>query len=393
MKNNYFEFVNSVKILSGDNAIDNIAYECDFLGCKNPLLLSDEGLKKIGSVDKFLSILKNNLKIKNVYTNIPPDSSTFTINEIISFYKQKECDGIIALGGGSVIDTAKGVRMALSQNQTDIMQLMGNEIIKKGVHIPFIVVPTTCGTGSECTAVAVIKNHETHLKMEFISSELLPDVGVIDVRMTETLPPKLTASTAIDALVHAIESYTSLQKNPISDVYALSAIKLIVNNLSVVLKNAKNKEARLNLANASTLAGIAFSNAMVGIVHAVGHSCGGVCGVPHGNAMACLLTACMQFNNDELNDLYGELLLYFGGEEMFAKTPKEYRGSLTIQKVSEFLKTVSVLSGMSLKLSDYGVKEENVSQIASNALNDGAIIVNKKSVTKEDVVDILLKSM
>ena len=393
MKNNYFEFVNSVKILAGENAINNIAYECDFFGCKNPLLLSDEGLKKIGSVDKFLKILKKDLKITHVYTNIPTDSSTQTINEIVVYYKSNKCDGIIALGGGSVIDTAKGVRMALSQNKTDIMSLMGNEIIKKGKHIPFIVVPTTCGTGSECTAVAVIKNHQTHLKMEFISSELLPDVAVIDVRMTQTLPPKLTASTSIDALTHAIEAYTSLQKNVISDTYALTAIKLISQNLLTVLKKPDDKIARTNIALASTLAGIAFSNAMVGVVHAVGHACGGVCNVPHGNAMACLLVPCMEYNHDVVGDLYGDLLMYFGSPEVYAKTPAEYRGKVAIEKVKEFLKEVSALSGLAITLGEYGVLPEHVYNIAQTALNDGAVIVNPKDVSREDVVNILNKSL
>lgn len=393
MKNNYFEFVNSVKILSGKNAINNIPYECDFLGVKNPLLLSDEGLKKIGSVDNFLSIIKKDMEIKHIYTDIPTDSSTLTINEIIKYYHLNKCDGIIALGGGSVIDTAKGVRMALSQGEKDIMKLMGNEIIKRGKKIPFIVIPTTCGTGSECTAVAVIKNHETHLKMEFISSELLPDVAVVDVRMTMTLPAKLTASTSLDALTHAIEAYTSLQKNPISDVYALSAIKLITENLPAVLQNPKDQDARLNVALASTLAGIAFSNAMVGVVHAIGHACGGVCNVPHGNAMACLLVPCMEFNCDKVGDLYGDLLMYFGGTDMYAKTPAEFRGNVAIEKIRHFLNKVKELSGLNLKLSDYGVIAERIESIADTALNDGAVIVNAKDVSRENVIEILKRAL
>lgn len=393
MKSNYFEFVNSVKILSGKNAINNIPYECDFLGVKNPLLLSDDGLKKIGSVDNFIAILKNDMKIKNIYTDIPTDSSTKTINDIIKFYSNNKCDGIIALGGGSVIDTAKGVRMALSQGEKDIMKLMGNEIIKRGKKIPFIVVPTTCGTGSECTSVAVIKNHETHLKMEFISSELLPDVAVVDVRMTMTLPAKLTASTSLDALTHAIEAYTSLQKNPISDVYALSSIKLIVENLPVVLQDPNNGNARLNVALASTLAGIAFSNAMVGVVHAIGHACGSVCNVPHGNAMACLLVPCMEFNCDKVGSLYGDLLMYFGGADIYSKTPVEFRGNVAIEKVKQFLYNVSQLSGLNLKLSDYGVVAERLESIADTALNDGAIIVNSKDVSRENILEILKRAL
>ncbi len=390
MKSNYFEWINSVKILCGDGAIENIPYELDFFHCKNPLLLSDEGLKKIGTVDRFVDMLKS-VKISRIFTNIPADSSTTTINEIVEYYKQNKCDGIIAVGGGSVIDTAKGVRMVLSQGKTDINTLMGNENIKKGEHIPFIVVPTTCGTGSECTYVAVIKNHESGVKMEFISSELLPDVAVVDVRMTATLPAKLTASTSMDAMVHSIEAYTSLQKNPISDTYAITSMKLISNNLIKVLKNPNDLDGRYNLALASTLAGIAFSNAMVGVVHAIGHACGGVKNVPHGNAMACLLTQCMKYNSDKVGALYGEILLYLCGEEVFAKTPKDERCAKSIEYIENMLKQINEITGMGITLSAYGVSESDIENIASVAQNDGAIIVNKKNVPLEDIKQILKK--
>lgn len=388
MKQNYFEWVNSVKILCGQNSIENISYELNFLHSQNPLLLSDEGLKKIGSVDKFCKILKN-VKFGEVFTDIPADSSTATINQIVAIYKQNKCDGIVALGGGSVIDTAKGVRMALAQNKSDINTLMGNENITKGKHIPFVVVPTTCGTGSECTAVAVIKNHDSGVKMEFISTELLPDVAVIDVRMTATLPAKLTASTSMDAMVHSIEAYTSLQKNPISDTYATTAIRLISQNLINVLENPNDLDGRYNLALASTLAGIAFSNAMVGVVHAIGHACGGVKGVPHGNAMACLICECMKYNSDKVGDLYGDLLLYMCGEDEYARTPKDKRCTHAIAYIENMIKQINKICGMGIRLSDYGVNKDDILKIAQVAQNDGAIIVNKKHTTKEDIIKIL----
>ena len=270
---------------------------------------------------------------------------------------------------------------------------MGNENIKKGRHITFIVVPTTCGTGSECTAVAVIKNHDNNVKMEFISSELLPDVAVIDVRMTATLPPKLTASTSMDAMVHAIEAYTSLQKNPISDAYSTTAIKLISENLLHVLKNPNDMNGRYNLALGSTLAGIAFSNAMVGVVHAIGHACGGVCGVPHGNAMAVLLIESMKYNQDKVGDKYGELLLYLCGDNIYATTSRDSRCEKSISYLQNLLKEINSITGMPLKLSEYGVKEEDLKQIIATAQNDGAIIVNKKHVRKEDIESILRKCL
>ncbi len=389
----YFEFINSVKICSGENALENIAYELDFLGCTHPLILSDNGVKGAGVLDKVLSILKaNDLPTDTVFTDIPADSDVSVINNIVELYRSSKCDGIIACGGGSVIDTAKGVRLVLSQKGKDILNLMGNELIKKGESIPFIVLPTTCGTGSECTAVAVIKNHETGVKMEYISSELLPNTAIIDVRLTETLPKKLIASSAMDALVHSIESYSSAQKNPISDAYALTAMRLIATNLPLTL-TSPTKESRQNLAFASTLAGIAFSNAMVGVVHAIGHACGGECGVPHGNAMAVLLPECMRFNLDVNENEYAEILLYLAGAEGFANTPKNERAKKCIEWIESFENQISSLSGISLHLKDYRVTENNLENIAKKALNDGAVIANKKTVTHDDVKNILKKCL
>ena len=389
----YFEFINSVKICSGAHALENIVYELDFLGSKKPLILSDNGVKNAGVLDKVTTILsKNGIPTDNIFTDIPADSDVSVINSIAGAFRQSGCDGIIACGGGSVIDTAKGVRLVLSQQGKDILGLMGNEIIKKGAHIPFIVLPTTCGTGSECTAVAVIKNHETGIKMEYISSELLPDTAIIDVRLTETLPKKLIASSAMDALVHSIEAFSSKQKNPISDAYATTAMRLITTNLPVVLESPTT-EARENLALASTLAGIAFSNAMVGVVHAIGHALGGECGVPHGNAMAVLLPKCMKFNLDTNRAEYGEMLLYLAGAEKFASTPKDKRAEASIEFVINFERKIHELSGIALTLHEYGVTEDKFQNVAKKALNDGAVIANRKDVTEADVLDILKKCL
>lgn len=390
----YFEFINSVKICSGENTLENIAYELDFLGCHNPLILSDLGVTKAGVLDKVTQILKaGGMRTDNIFNEIPADSDISVIAKIASMYVNLGCDGLIACGGGSVIDTAKGVRLVLSQNNVDdILSLSGNEIIKKGKHIPFIVLPTTCGTGSECTSVAVIKNHETGVKMEFISSELLPDATFVDVRLTETLPPRLTASCAMDALCHCIEAYSGVQKNYISDSFATTAIRLIVKNLPIVLTQPTT-EARQELALASTLAGIAFSNSMVGIVHAIGHACGGEASVPHGNAMTILLPTCMKYNLVACQKEYGELLLYLAGADVYANTPENERATRAIEFVRDFEQNLNKICGIPLKLSDYSVTEEMLPQIAKKALNDGAIIVNKRTATVDDILVILHECM
>ena len=308
---NYYEFQNAAKILSGELAIENIPHELISLGAKKILILTDKTLEKIGTLQIVIDAISGkNIEIAGVFSEIPTDSSIDVINEIVKRYKDLNCEGILALGGGSVIDTAKGTRMVLAQEKENIMDLAGCELISYGKHIPFVAIPTTSGTGSEVTLVAVILNKLQNIKMEFISYYLVPDVAVLDPRMTLTLPKKITASTGIDALCHAIEAYTCLQKNPISDAYATSAIEIIRDNLIETVKNGNDKKLRLAMANASLMAGVAFSNSMVGVVHAIGHSVGAVSRVPHGDAMSILLPHCMKFNKDKLKDEYAKLLLY-----------------------------------------------------------------------------------
>ena len=282
--------------------------------------------------------------------------------------------------------------MVLSQEKENIMDLCGCELISYGKHIPFIAIPTTSGTGSEATLVAVILNKIQNVKMEFISYFLVPDVAVLDSRMTLTLPKKITASTGMDALCHAIESYTCLQKNPMSDAYAISAIEIIRDNIEIAVKEPNNQDARLEMANASLMAGVAFSNSMVGLIHAIGHALGGVSRVPHGDAMSILMPHCMRFNKDKLEKQYAKLLLYIAGEEVLINTPKEKRADKTIETIENLLNRLNKLSGLPTKLSDTGVKKENFDKIARKALNDGAMIVNPKQVTYDDVIEILNKA-
>ena len=386
----YYEFQNSTKILSGEFALENIPAELIGLNGKNVLLISDKVLENIGTMQKVIDAINTeDIEIKVVYTDVPSDSSIEVINKIVKIYKENNCNSIVAVGGGSVIDTAKGVRMVLSQEKDDIMELAGCELITYGKHIPFVVIPTTSGTGSEVTLVAVILDNFKNVKKEFISYFLLPDVSVLDPRMTLTLPKKITASTGMDALCHAIEAYTCLQKNPISDIYVISAIEIIRDNLLETVKNGDNKKLRLAMANGSLMAGAAFSNSMVGLVHAIGHALGGVSHVPHGDAMAILLPHCMRYNLDKMRDNYSKLLLYIAGEEVFVNTPKEKRAEKVIETIEELLKTLNTEAGLPIKLSQVGVKKEDFEEVVKKALNDGAMIVNPKEAKREDILEIL----
>lgn len=391
---NYYEFQNTTKIISGELAINNIAAELKFYDANRPLLISDEILKNIGTVTKIKNAINTDSKVKVIaeYTEVPQDSDLKIINKLAKIYKENNCDSLVAVGGGSVIDTAKGLRMLISQGEEDINKLMGNEILKYGIHIPFVVIPTTAGTGSEVTSVAVIEDKIKNLKMEFISYFLLPDVAILDPEMTVTLPKKTTASTGIDALCHAIESCTCMQKNPISDVYAKTAIKLIAENLVNAVENGKDKHVRLAMANASLMAGIAFSNSMVGLVHAIAHSLGAVCHIPHGDAVAIMLPYVMEYNLDKLNNEYAELLIYIVSEEEYINTKQEKRAERTIEEIKKLIVKLNAITGLPAKLRDAKIVKDDLKKVAKLAINDGAIIVNPKAVEEQDIIKILEKA-
>lgn len=385
----YFEFVNSAKLLAGDYALENITEEMSLLGSSRPFLLSDNGLEKVGSVKTLLDIFqKSGLKVSGVFTDIPLDSSILKVNEIASLYRKANADGIIALGGGSVIDTAKGLRMLISQGGKDILKYAGAEVLPRGMNVPFTVIPTTSGTGSEATGVAVIKDEEKEVKLEFISSYLLPDVAVLDTRMLESMPPRITAITGLDALTHAIEAYSSMQRNPVSQAYAIAAMRLIIEYLPIAIKEPHNKKARLAMANAAYIAGASFSNSMVGIVHAIGHSVGAVSGVPHGEVMSILLIPSMKYNVNEAREEYSDILLYIAGD-VYASTPKENRAEKAIEVLSDFVDQIRTMAPVRKTLSEAGVKKEDFQKIANRAINDGALIVNPRAADRDDVLRIL----
>ena len=388
----YYEFMNSVKIISGRNAIENIPFELSNLSSKKPLILTTKSMVKYGQLKIATdSMEKSNIEIGSIFMDIPQDSSIEIVNEISKLYREKNCDSIVAMGGGSVIDTAKGVNILVSTDTDDLKEHMGLEILS-GKLKPLIVIPSTSGTGSEATLVSVIADTNRDVKMEFISYNILPDVAVLDPRMTLSLPAKLTASTGIDALTHSIEAFSGYQKNPLSDVYALTAIELIHNYLKRSVENGRDEEARLAMANASLMAGVAFSNSMVGIVHAIGHSCGSVSNVAHSDAMTILLPHCMELNLSLCEEYYARILLAFSGPEVYSETPKEQRGRRCIEEVRNFIIELNKISGLPIRLRDVGVKIEDFETIAKTSINDGAAIVNPVEVTFDRVVDILKKA-
>ncbi|MFA6450413.1 MAG: iron-containing alcohol dehydrogenase [bacterium] len=387
MNSDFYEFFCPVKVISGLQALSNLPHEMDQLSVHRALVITDKGVAGAGLIKHVEAAFEgSNCSIGHIFEETPVDSSNVVVNQVADLFHEKKCDCFVAVGGGSCIDTAKGANIVVTEETDDLMKFRGAERLKKPMK-PLLVVPTTAGTGSEVTLVAVISNVQAGVKMAFTSDRLYPNVAILDPKMTLTLPPKITAATGMDALTHAIEAYCSLQKNPISDSLALSAIKLIAASLVKCVENGSDERARLSMANASLLAGMAFSNAMVGVVHALAHAAGGVCHVPHGVANAVLLPFGMEHNLGKRAAVIAELASELCARETAGCDMERARAA--IQAVRDLNKKLNELSGLPNRLRDAGVPEDKLEAIARVAINDGSIVYNPEDVTFEEALGIL----
>ncbi|MHA1214182.1 MAG: iron-containing alcohol dehydrogenase [Candidatus Hodarchaeales archaeon] len=388
----FFEFISPVKIYSGYNSLEQLPNELKELGVKNPFIVTDQGIKKVGLLGQVQEI--TGLRDIKYYDQVPQDSSSLILQEIAEAYRENNCDGLIALGGGSVIDTAKATNLLVSENSNDFLDFIGLDILKHELK-PLIVIPTTAGTGSEVTGVAVVKDPERDIKMALSSEFLFAKAAFIDPRMTLGLPPRLTAATAMDALTHAIESYICLQKNPLSDHFSWKAIELIMSNLIPVLKGDNTEKRRLALANGACLAGIALANSIAGVVHSLGHALGGVCHIPHGEAMNIFLPYGLEYNKRKVGKLIEELLLPIAGKQVFESTPEREKADKTIQTIVELKEELYELTKLPRNLLDAGLSDdkETLEKIAVAAINDGSVAYNPEEIEFSDAIAILNKAL
>jgi len=373
-----FNYFSPTKVVFGEGAVAELPMEVKALGEK-AFLVTDRGLIETGLVEKVKGRLGELLA--GVYADVPQDSGMEIVDQGAEHALAADADVIVSLGGGSVIDTAKGMCIVMKEGGS-LKDFQGMQMLTQW-QTPHIVVPTTAGTGSEVTSGAVVLDEDQGQKIIIFEYYNTPKVAILDPRMTESLPANLTASTGMDAMTHAVESYVAQARNPISDAAALHAIKLIVRYLPLAVENATDLVARGQMQIAALLAGWAFSNAMVGLVHAMAHSLGALCRIPHGLANGILLPHVMRYNLDEIPELTADIADAMGlagnSTDVFS------RAAAAADKMEAFAKSV----GLDQHLQDFGVTEEKLRECAELSMSDGSIIYNPKMVMEaETVLDI-----
>lgn len=289
----------------GENKVLKMPEIVSSFGLRKVLVITDHSLMSLGLLEPMLGALKTNNIQVSIFDEVLPDPTYDMVNRGLELCKSEECEGVIAFGGGSVLDSAKAIAMAYA-NRCAPEKLEG--LVKaKTMRIPLIAVPTTAGTGSETTIVAVISDPATHRKTTIIDGRCVPDVAVLDPVITAGLPPHITAATAMDALTHALESYISTYATIKTKRLAEEAVRMIYKNVCKVYENPSDLKAREELLVASFQAGVAFSQTYVGYVHAFAHNYGGKFGIPHGLANAVLLPHIMEFSRPACEDEFAQL--------------------------------------------------------------------------------------
>ena len=295
----------------GPGLARSLGDECEKLGVRHPLIVTDNGLVTLGLIAPIAQAIANQCDSVTLFDGVSADPSESVVEAAYAVARDNHVDGVIAVGGGSSMDVAKVVSVLMVSDRS-LAEMYGVDQVPPG-RLPLFLVPTTAGTGSEVTPVAVITTGAT-TKAGISSSVLLPDIAILDAELTLGLPPNATAMTGIDAMVHAIEAYTSkLRKNPISDMLSLRALRLLSHNINTVLTQPTNLAAREAMLLGSMFAGQAFANAPVAAVHALAYPLGGHYHIPHGLSNSLMLPAVLAFNAPAVERDYGELATVLPG--------------------------------------------------------------------------------
>ena len=364
----------------GAGAIQEIPGEVKKRGFKKAFVTSDPDLIKFDITSKVTKILEENGLTYEIYSDIKPNPTIENVQNGVEAFKKSEADYIIAIGGGSSIDTSKAIGIIISNPEFSDVRSLEGVAPTKNPSVPIIAVPTTAGTAAEVTINYVITDVEKKRKFVCVDPHDIPVVAVVDPDMMASMPKGLTAATGMDALTHAIEGYITKGANPITDMFNIKAVELIAKSLRGAVDNTP--EGREGMALGQYITGMGFSNCGLGIVHSMAHALGAVYDTPHGVGNAILLPTIMEFNANETGDKFRDIAKAMGVENTEKMTSEEYRKAAV-----EAVKKLSADVGIPADLKEI-VKEEDIPFLAESAVADACAPGNPKEATLEDIISL-----
>ncbi|MCV7208288.1 iron-containing alcohol dehydrogenase [Mycolicibacterium canariasense] len=359
------------EIVFGLDSMAEAAHAALRLGGLRPLLVTDPGLIEAGWVDELVRHLRDQGVAVKVWSALTPNPKDHEITAGHEFYRTHGCDVLIALGGGSVIDAAKGIAI-LSANGGDILDYAG--VDKATMPIPpLVVLPSTSGTGADVSQFCIVTDTTRNTKITILGRALVPDITVIDPRLLTTMPEWLNAATGLDALTHGIEAFVSLGHNQLTDHHALRSVVMVTENLVTTIERPQDMSARVLMAQAALEAGLAFTNAILGAAHAMSHQVGGLLDLPHGVINGVLLPHVVRFNAEADPAPFATIAACLGIADQ--RAPQLESALALADRLQELARQVGVPRG----LAELGVREEDVPVLAHNAMADACITTNPRA--------------
>ncbi|MFT6352633.1 MAG: alcohol dehydrogenase class IV [Neptuniibacter pectenicola] len=370
----------SPEIIFGVGARKSVANYARTFGARKVLVVSDPGVVAAGWLDEICNLLSEADIEYTTFTDVSPNPRANEVMNGAQVYQEAQCNVIVAIGGGSPMDCAKGIGI-VSANGKHILDYEGIDTIHLPIP-PLIFIPTTAGTSADVSQFAIISDPIEKIKISIVSKAVVPDVSLIDPETTITMDPFLSACTGIDALVHAIEAFVSTGSGPLTDMHALDAMRLINENIVTLVANPHDIKTREQIMLGSMKAGLAFSNAILGAVHAMSHSLGGYLDLPHGLCNAMLLEHVIDFNYKEAHERFKVVAETLGIDT---------RGLNTTQIQSRLMNTVITLKkdvGLTQKMAESGVHISDIPILSDHALLDPCILTNPRKSNKRDVAAV-----
>lgn len=374
-------FFSPNKVILGKGAAQQAGSEVKTLGGKKVLIVTDPGVVQAGLVQVILDALKSQGIKYEVFDKVEPEPPARVVDAGAQAAIDNKCDTIIGFGGGSSLDVAKGVSI-VATNKGKVLDYTGIDMVPKR-GIPKILIPTTAGTGSEVTRVFVVTDETDNTKKVIYTNYNLAEVGLLDPMLTLSMPPSVTAYTGFDALVHAVESYVSVNTTPFAEVLALQAISLIAHNLPIAYSKGTNVQARYNMLFAASIAGMAFTSGGLGAVHGLSYPLGTDFHMAHGKSNAIMLPHIVNFNFMGNMEKYARIAETMG-ENIQGLSPYE-----AAKKSVDAIKNLLTIVNISYKLTDYGVKKSDLSKLVEGGLKQARLFVpNPRDPSEKDVRQI-----
>ncbi|MDN5747483.1 MAG: iron-containing alcohol dehydrogenase [Pseudonocardia sp.] len=369
------------EIVFGENSLPEAAHAAVRLGARRPFVVTDPGVMEAGWPVELLAQLRTARLAPQVWFDLTPNPKDHEIEAGYARYLDSGCDVVLGIGGGSVIDAAKGVAL-LAANGGRILDYEGIDRIAHPIP-PMIMMPTTSGTGADVSQFCIVTDTERHTKITIMGRTLVPDVSVVDPRLLVTMPEWLNAATGLDALTHGIEAFVSLAHGPLTDHHALQAISLVNSNLAETMLRPRNATARSLMAQAALEAGLAFTNAILGATHAMSHQVGGMLDLPHGVVNGVLLPHVIRFNGAAEPERFVPIAQAMGID--VSGPGGRLDATEAVHRVAEAVRELGDEVGVPKDLSSLGVTAEDIPRLSQLTLGDACLTTNPRGASAEDI--------